>query len=164
MNRVALITGSSRGIGKATAEEFAKRGYDVILNYAHSKEKAEALCTQMEQQYGVKVRAIKADLASEAEVRAMAQQALAEFGKVDVLVNNAGIALYSEVEDKTVADWNLTLQTNLIAPFLLSQILGAEMVKNQYGKIVNIASTDLHLQRAEHGVRRQQSSHHQLDL
>ena len=133
MNRVALITGSSRGIGKATAEEFAKRGYDVVINYVHSKEKAEALCGQLAQQYGVKVVAIKADLACEAEVRAMAQQALTEFGKVDVLVNNAGIALYSEVEDKTVADWNLTLQTNLIAPFLLSRILGAEMVKNQYG-------------------------------
>ena len=142
MNRVALITGSSRGIGKATAEEFAKRGYDVIINYVHSKEKAEALCTQLEQQYGVTAKAIKADLASETEVRAMAQRALVEFGKVDVLVNNAGIALYSEVEGKTVADWNLTLQTNLIAPFLLSQILGAEMVKNQYGKIVNIASID----------------------
>ena len=137
MNRVALVTGSSRGIGKATAEEFAKRGYAVIINYVHSKEKAEALCAQLAQQYGVKAIAIQADLASEAEVRAMAAQALAAFGKVDVLVNNAGIALYSEVKDKTVADWNLTLQTNLIAPFLLSR-----MVKNQYGKIVNIASID----------------------
>ena len=75
-------------------------------------------------------------------MREPAEKSLARFGKVDVLVNNAGIALYSEVAHKTVSDWDISLKTNLIAPFLLSQILGAEMVKNKYGKISNIASID----------------------
>lgn len=142
MNRVVLITGSSRGIGKATAEEFARRGDNVIVNYVNSKEAAEQLCHTLTERYSVQVIAIQADLAKEEEVRALAAQALERFGRVDVLVNNAGIALYTEVPDKTVADWNLTLQTNLIAPFLLSQLLGAEMMKKQYGKIVNISSID----------------------
>lgn len=142
MNRTALITGSSRGIGRATAEEFAKRGYNVVINYANSKEKAEELCSELEKKYGIKAVAVKADLSKEDEVRSLAEQALSEYGKVDVLVNNAGIALYGEVSEKTAADWALSMQTNLVAPFLLSNILGAEMKKNKYGKIVNISSID----------------------
>lgn len=142
MSRTALITGSSRGIGRATAEEFAKRNYNVVINYANSKEKAENLSSELEKKYGIKAIAVKADLSKEDEVRSLAEQALGKFGKVDVLVNNAGIALYSEVSEKTSADWALSMQTNLIAPFMLSRILGAEMVKNKYGKIINIASID----------------------
>ncbi len=142
MKRTALITGSSRGIGKATAEEFAKRGYNVVLNYVHSKEKAEKFREELESRYGTEIIAVRADLSNEDHVRELAEKALLCFGKVDVLVNNAGIALYSDVAAKTVSDWEISLKTNLIAPFLLSQILGAEMVKNKYGKIVNIASID----------------------
>lgn len=142
MNRVVLITGSSRGIGRATAIEFAKKGYDIIINYVHSEEEAKKFKVELEELYGIQALAIRADLAKEEEVRALAAHAIATFGKVDVLVNNAGIALYGKVEDKTTADWNVTLQTNLIAPFLLSQILGEGMVKNKYGKIVNISSID----------------------
>lgn len=142
MNKVAMITGSSRGIGKATAIEFAKRGYDIVINYVHSKEKALSFQKELEEKYGVKAIAMQADLSQEEEVKNLAQEALDTFGKVDVLVNNAGIAPYSEVQDKTVQDWQQTLQTNLIAPFLLSQILGNEMVKNHYGKIINVSSID----------------------
>lgn len=142
MNRTALITGSSRGIGRATAEEFAKRNYNVVINFASSKEKAEKLRSELEKKYGIKAITVKADLSREDEVRSLAEQALSEYGKVDVLVNNAGIALYSEVSEKTTADWTLSMQTNLIAPFMLSRILGAEMVKNKYGKIINVASID----------------------
>lgn len=142
MKRTALITGSSRGIGKAAAEEFAKRGYNVVLNYVHSKEKAEKFREELKSRYGTEIIAVRADLSNEDHVRELAEKALLCFGKVDVLVNNAGIALYSDVAAKTVSDWEISLKTNLIAPFLLSQILGAEMVKNKYGKIVNIASID----------------------
>lgn len=142
MKRTAPVTGSSRGIGKAAAEEFAKHGYNVVLNYVHSREKAEMLCEEFENKYGIEGIAVGAGLSKEKDVREPAEKALARFGKVDVLVNNAGIALYSEVADKTVSDWDISLKTNLIAPFLLSQILGAEMVKNKYGKIINVALTD----------------------
>lgn len=142
MNRAVLITGSSRGIGRATAEEFAKRGYDVVINYVNSEEKALALKAELEGKYGVRCASIRADLSKADEVQRLAKEALAAFGRIDVLVNNAGIALYGDVNDKKVSDWNLTLQTNLIAPFQLCQLLGAEMVRNKYGKIVNIASID----------------------
>ena len=93
MNKVAMITGSSRGMGKAEAYEFASRGYDVIVHYVNSKEAAETISKDIEEKYGVRTAVIKADLSKEDEVRALASKALELFGKIDVLVNNAGIAL-----------------------------------------------------------------------
>lgn len=143
MNRVALITGSGRGMGKAEAYEFAVRGYDVIIHYGNSKEAAETLSKDIEEKYGVKTAVIRADLSKEEEVRELASKALAAFGKVDVLVNNAGMALYDAFENKTVQGFEQSMQVNLYALFLLTQILGTEMAKNKYGKIVNIATIDV---------------------
>ena len=143
MNRVALITGSSRGMGKAEAYEFASRGYDVIIHYVNSKEAARAVSEDIKEKYKVKTAVIKADLAKEDEVRALADEALKEFGKVDVLINNAGIALYDDFEKKTIQGFEQSMQVNLYAPFLLTQILGEQMVRNKYGKIINIATIDV---------------------
>lgn len=143
MNKVAMITGSSRGMGKTEAYEFASRGYDVIIHYVNSKESAENISEDIQKKYGVKTSVLKADLAKESEVRELASKALEAFGKVDVLVNNAGMALYGEFEKKTIQGFEQSMQVNLYAPFLLTQILGAEMVKNKYGKIVNIATIDV---------------------
>lgn len=90
MKRTAPVTGSSRGIGKAAAEEFAKQGYNVVLNYVHSREKAEMFCGELENKYGIDGIAVGADLSKEEDVRELAEKALARFGKIDVLVNNAG--------------------------------------------------------------------------
>lgn len=143
MNRVAMITGSGRGMGKAEAYEFASRGYDVIIHYGNSKAAAEHIGEDIRNKYGVKTAVLKADLAKESETRELASQALAVFGKIDVLVNNAGIALYDEFDRKTVQGFEQSMQVNLYAPFLLTQILGAEMAKNKYGKIINIATIDV---------------------
>ncbi len=86
---------------------------------------------------------IGADLMDEAQTRKLAQEALKEFGKVDVLVNNAGMALYDDFAKKTVQGFEKSMQLNLYAPFLLTQILGEQMAKNKYGKIVNIATIDV---------------------
>lgn len=142
MRKTVLITGASRGMGKAEAYEFASRGYDVIINYINSRELADSIKKDIEEKYGVCVRTIQADLSKETEVRALASRALSAFGKIDVLVNNAGIALYSDFSEKTIENWNQSMQVNLYAPFILTQCLGAEMMKNQYGKIVNIATID----------------------
>ena len=143
MNRVALITGSSRGMGKAEAFEFASRGYDIVINYVASKEKAEQIQTEIREKYGVKAVAIQADLAKETDVRNLAAEALKIFGKVDVLVNNAGIAVYSDFAKKDLAGWQRSMEVNLYAPFLLTQILAPVMAENKYGKIVNIATIDV---------------------
>lgn len=143
MNKTALITGSSRGMGEAEAYEFASRGYDVIVHYVNSRDKAEKISSELTEKYGVRSVAIKADLSKEDEVRNLAESALKEFSKVDVLVNNAGIALYSDFDDKKIADFESSMKINFYAPFLLTQILGKEMIKNKYGKIINIATIDV---------------------
>lgn len=140
--KVALITGGVRGIGEAISIEFAKNNYDVIINYINSDKKAVNLKKKLEKDYNVNVLPIKADVTDEKQVHNMIKQAIEEFGKIDVLVNNAGIAIDKEFEERTVEDWNLTLKTNLIAPFIVSRCVGNEMLKNKFGKIINISSTN----------------------
>ena len=93
MNKVALVTGSSRGIGKAIVEDFAKKGYNVVINYIKEDEEAKKLKEELENEYTVKVLAIRADVSNEHEVKDMIINIINEFGKIDVLVNNAGIAI-----------------------------------------------------------------------
>ena len=142
MNKVAFITGGSRGIGKATIIEFAKRGYNCVINYIKSDDEANALKEELEKEYSIKALSIKADVSNEAEVKEMVSKIISEFGHIDVLVNNAGIAIDKEFEDRTVEDWNKTLTTNLIGPFLVSKHIGEIMLKQESGKIINISSTN----------------------
>ncbi len=142
MNKVALITGSSRGIGSAIAREFAEESYDIIINYKKNEEEAMALKRKLEDQYSVSVLLVKADVSSEEQVKSMVDKVMDTYGRIDVLVNNAGIAIDKEFEDRTVADWEKTLNTNLIGPFLVSKYVGNIMMENRGGKIINISSTN----------------------
>ena len=141
-NKVALVTGSSRGIGKAIVTDFAEKGYNVVINYRKEESDANKLKEELENKYNIQALTIKANVSSEQEVKNMVQQIVDRFGKIDVLVNNAGIAIDKEFEDRTVEDWQITLSTNLIAPFLVSRYVGNEMLKNKKGKIINISSTN----------------------
>ena len=134
MNKNALITGGTRGIGEAIAHEFAKKGYNLIINYVNSKEKAEKLKNELEEIYNIKVLTSQADLADEKAIENMVDIAIKKFGKIDILVNNAGIVIDKEFEDRTIED--------LIAPFILTKLIGKEMVKNKSGAIINISSTN----------------------
>lgn len=140
MNKNVLITGGTRGIGEAISREFAKKGYNLIINYIKSKEKAEKLKNELEEKYNIEVLTVQADLADEKEIKNMVDIALNKFGKIDVLVNNAGIIIDKEFEEKTIEDWKQTLNINLIAPFILTKLIGKEMVKNKSGAIINISS------------------------
>ncbi len=140
--KVVLVTGSSRGIGKAIAIDFANKGYDVVINYKNSHEEAQILKEKLEELYKIKALALKADVSNENEVKNMVETIIKEFGKIDVLVNNAGIAIDKEFEDRTIEDWKLTLNTNLIAPFIVSKYVGKVMLNNKSGKIINISSTN----------------------
>lgn len=113
-NKVVLVTGGSRGIGKSTILEFASKGYNVVINYNNSKEDALKLKKYVESNYAVKALTIKCDVSSEDEVKKMISSIIKEFGKIDVLVNNAGIAIDKEFEDRTIEDFIETLNTNLI--------------------------------------------------
>ena len=142
MNKNVLITGGTRGIGEAISREFAKKGYDIIINYVNSNEKAQNLKQELEKEYNIKVLPIQADISNEIAIKNMVDTAIKEFGKIDVLVNNAGIVIDREFKDRTVEDWKKTLDINLIAPFVLTKLVGKEMMKQKSGAIINISSTN----------------------
>lgn len=142
MGKVALVTGASRGIGKATIIEFAEKGYDVVINYMSSKKEALELKQEVEIKYGVKASVIKADVSEEIEVKNMVEEVISTFGHIDVLVNNAGIAIDTIFEDKTVSNFRRTLDVNLIGTFLVSKYVGEFMLKEKKGSIINISSTN----------------------
>jgi len=142
MNKNVLVTGGTRGMGEAIVKEFAKNGYNIVINYVKSNQKAISLRSEIEKEYKVKVLLIQADLSYEDEISKMVKTTLQEFGKIDVLVNNAGIVIDKEFVNRTVEDWKQTLNVNLIAPFILTKLIGKEMVKQKSGAIINISSTN----------------------
>lgn len=141
-DKVVLVTGAQRGIGRATIIEFARHGYNVVIDYYEEEERAFALKRYVEEQYGIRALPISADIRNETDVDYMVDNAIKEFGHIDVLVNNAGIAIDKELADRTLDDWHNTISTNLIGPFLVSRRVGQEMLKRQCGKIINVASTN----------------------
>ena len=138
---VVLVTGSSRGIGAATIKEFAKKGYNVVINYNNSLQSALVLQDEIKE-YGVKSLILKCDISNEEDVKEMVNTIMEEFGSIDVLVNNAGIAIDTTFEDKTVSNFRRTLDVNLIGPFVLSRLVGDIMYKNKKGAIINVSSTN----------------------
>ena len=142
MQKVVIVTGSSRGIGAATIKEFAKQGYNVVINYLNSAKEANELKELVEREYHVKALTIKGDVSKEEDVKCIVDKTIEEFGKIDVLVNNAGIAIDTTLEDKTVELFTKTLNTNLIGTFLMCKYVGQEMMKRKEGSIVNISSTN----------------------
>jgi NAD(P)-dependent dehydrogenase (short-subunit alcohol dehydrogenase family) len=140
--KVALVTGASRGTGRATAEEFAKDGANVIINYQNSKEVADKLAADLTQKYNIKAVAIQADISDEDAVIKMRDQIKNEFGKLDILVNNAGIAIDKDFAEHTRADFDKLFTANVYGTFFVSKIFG-EMIKDTTGTgaIVNVSST-----------------------
>lgn len=137
-----LVTGSSRGLGKAIVLEYAKNGYDVIINYNNSKDDALELKKYIESTYKVKAIVIKCDISKENEIDSMIEEIYKEFGYLDILVNNASIALDQDFELKTKEDFMKTLEVNLVGTYLLSKKIGLKMLKRKSGNIINISSTN----------------------
>ena len=142
MNKVVLITGASSGIGKKTAIEFAKHNHNVIIHYLSHESEALNLCEELKNTYKIDALCIKADLTKEEDIITMINQIEKKFEKLDIIVNNAGIALDTIFENKTKNDFLKTLETNLIAPFLISKYTKELMLKNKSGSIINVTSTN----------------------
>lgn len=140
--KVVLVTGGSRGIGAATVEIFAKNEYNVVINYVSDDKKANELKEKIEKQYSVSVLAIKADVSNSKEVTEMVEKIIQKFGHIDVLVNNAGIAIDQLFEDKTEKEFRRVLDVNLVGPFLVSKEVGKIMKEQGSGKIINVSSTN----------------------
>lgn len=135
---VVLVTGASKGIGFETALKYAKEGYDVVINYNNSMREALTLENKV-RSFGVNAMVIKCDISNEKEVIDMIEQVKKEFGRIDVLVNNAGIAIDTTFEDKTVDNFRKTLDINLIGTFLVSKYAAKIMDE---GVIINVGSTN----------------------
>ena len=142
MSAVALITGASRGIGASIAMEFAKAGVNVILNYNRHALMAERIMEKIKEKYNVDVLCVKADISIEEEVEDMVNKIVDHFGKIDVLVNNAGVCKDSLLLEKSVSNFRRILDVNLIGTYLCSKYVGKVMLDRGSGKIINIASTN----------------------
>ena len=139
-NKVVLVTGSSRGIGKATIIEFASKGYNVVINYIESKTEANELKEYVESNFNIKALVIEADVSNENAVINMIKSIIKEFGRIDVLVNNAGIVYDRDFADITVDEFKRTLEVNVLGAFIVSREASKYMKKDS--AIINVSSTN----------------------
>ncbi len=142
--RIALVTGASRGIGRAIALALARNGADVAVNYRTNDDLARELRGQIEG-YGRRCVAIKADVSVGVEVTAMVETVLKELGDITILVNNAGIAKTRPVEDINESDWDEHLAVNLKSAFLVTQAVLPRMRSIGWGRIINVSSVAAHI-------------------
>ena len=139
MAKVALVTGASRGIGRATAEAFARAGYQVAANYCRSKEQIEQFSAQMERE-GCAVIPVQADVSDPEQVERMVQTVQRQFGHIDVLVCNAGIARQGLLTDFSPADWRQMMAVNLDGTFYCCRSVLPGMIRRQSGCIITTSS------------------------
>lgn len=137
--KTILITGGSRGIGKCMAENLAKDGYNVVLNYNKSEKQAKDIQKKLKAE-GINIEVFKADVSKREEVKKLVEFTLKKFKNIDVLINNAGIAKIQMFNDITDDDWKEILETNLNSAFYCSQEVLSNMVHNKKGCIINISS------------------------
>jgi len=155
MEKVIIVTGASRGIGRNIAIELAKQGHKVIANYYRSEEQAKQLET-----IHTNITAMKADVSNQKQVQECIQAVYQKYGKIDVLINNAGISqikLFTEITEK---DWEEMIRVNLTSVFYTSQEVAKIMIRQKSGSIINIssiwgqegASCEVHYATAKAGV------------
>jgi len=138
--KVAIVTGSATGIGRAIAIEFAREGATVVINYAHSQDQAEETRRLIEQDHG-KAIVLRADVAQYEQVTELIQQTIEHFERLDILVNNAGMEIHSPFLDVTEQHFDLVLGVDLKGPFFCAQAAARAMVKSKTpGRIINISS------------------------
>jgi 3-oxoacyl-[acyl-carrier protein] reductase len=146
-NRIALVTGASRGIGKSIALALAKAGCHVVVNYHHQSAAAEEVCsliksmaTNTGEPIGRRAIAVQADVSAPADVERLVSQTERDLGEVEILVNNAGIAQTKPIAEITLEDWERILRVNLTSAFLVTQRVLPNMRKRRWGRIINLSS------------------------
>lgn len=142
MNKVVLITGGAQGIGKAIALELGKQGYDIVINYLTSKKEAHALKDLIIDNYDVRCMAIQCDVSKEDEVDQMISSIELELGGVDILINNAAVDLSNLFHLKNAEEFRKTLDVNVVGAFNCSKRVYRHMLDQEYGRIINISSTN----------------------
>lgn len=142
MNKVVLVTGGAQGIGKAIVLELAKNRYDVVINYLTSNKAAAVLEEEIKKNYDVRVMTIQADVSKEEEVDAMISLIEKKWGGVDILINNAAVDLSNLFHLKTADEFRKTLDVNVVGAFNCSKRVYRHMLDQEYGRIINISSTN----------------------
>ena len=137
--QVAIVTGASRGIGRAVAKELADYGAAVVVNYFQSQEPAEALVTEINGGGG-KAIAVRANVGEPDDAKALAQRALDEFGRIDILVNNAGVNRDRSLRRMSTEEWQEVINTDLNSAFYCTSAVLPNMVERKYGRIINMSS------------------------
>jgi 3-oxoacyl-[acyl-carrier protein] reductase len=137
--KTALVTGGSRGIGRAISLALAKAGCNVAVNFRSRAEEANQVCTAI-RGLGRKASALQADVSSSEQVKKMAEQVEQELGTVHILINNAAMIRPQKIEDITEADWDEMMDVNLKSAFLVTKAFLPGMRKQQWGRIVNVSS------------------------
>ena len=137
--KVALVTGASRGIGRAIAVELARRGADVAINYRANQSEAEIVAREI-CEMGRRVSILRAHVGDAAEARELVKRVIDEFGRLDILVNNAGITRDKSIRKLTDTEWDEVIQTNLNGTWYLSSAAIPLMIEQKFGRIINIAS------------------------
>lgn len=137
--KVALVTGATRGIGKAVAIALARHGADVAVNYLSQKDKAEAVAAAI-RELGCRAAVVQGDVSQEADVQRLVHDVEAALGPVDVVVNNAGIASSCSFHEMSLAEWRRTIDVDLTSVFLVTRAVMPSMIARRSGRIINISS------------------------
>ena len=146
--KVAMVTGSGRNIGRATAIELARRGANVVVNARSNKAEADSVAAEIES-LGSRAIATIADVGVQEQVDAMMSDAMAAFGQVDILVNNAGLRAADPITEMTLEQWRSVLAVNLDGPFYCSQAVIPGMIERGWGRIINVSGLNAFKGRAD---------------
>ena len=139
MKQIAIVTGASRGIGREIAKTLTRAGIQVVANYNKSEQKAKELKEKLKNE-NMDIDIFKADVSKREEAKALVNYTLNKYGRIDILINNAGISEYKIFTDETDEDWNNVINTNLYSAFVMAQEVIPNMIHNKSGCIINISS------------------------
>ncbi|CAM3843780.1 3-oxoacyl-[acyl-carrier-protein] reductase [Alicyclobacillus pomorum] len=138
-DRVVLVTGGSRGIGAEIAKELAAQGATVAINYVSNADRAQEVVREIES-YNAKVTAVQGDVANPEAMKKVYEEVMETYGKIDILINNAGITRDAKFVNMTEEQWNQVITTNMNSIFHLTKLVLPNMIEQNYGRIVNISS------------------------
>lgn len=139
MNKVVIVTGASRGIGREIAKKLSIKGYKVVANYNKSENEIKKLKEELKNQ-GIEIECIQGDVSKREEAKKIVNFTLEKYKKIDILINNAGIYQFKEFTQISDQDWNNMINTNLNSVFYMTQEVCLNMIKNKNGSIINMSS------------------------
>lgn len=139
MNKVVIVTGASKGIGREIAKQLAKKGYTIIANYNKSDKEILELKEELKKE-NINIEIFKADVSKREEAKKLVDYTMSKFGKIDILINNAGISQFKEFTQITDDDWSNMINVNLNSVFYMTQEVCKNMIHNKSGCIINISS------------------------